>query len=65
MTVYVVCSGESGEGQSPVAVFTNSADAREFALGQPKCFDGEWVSIGKDIWQNGCDIVRIQKFVVQ
>lgn len=77
--VFIVSTGERGEGSSVVGVFTDESKATEVALSQEACF-GEWAEPmlhqgehkftdyrGREvtIWWNGCDFVQVVRHQVQ
>jgi hypothetical protein len=65
MRVWVVCEGESNEGQAPESVHATLEGARKAALAIKPVFSGGWDEIEENYWENGCDVVRIESFEVQ
>lgn len=69
MKVYVVCRGEYGEGDSPIAVHRYLENAIADALAQP--FHGDpWEEMPRpesDVkeWRSSCDRVSVRTFEIR
>lgn len=69
MIVYVVQSGEQGEGGSVNAIFKSKEAAIKFALELKPCFAGGWVKARgfteeRPKWINGCDYIEVEEWAV-
>jgi hypothetical protein len=64
MTVYIVESGEKGEGGSVDSVWSSHHAAVDAALKTKAHFAGGWELNRNDCWYNGCDYVRIVRMKV-
>lgn len=64
MIVYIVSQGEKHEGGQVITVHTREESAISAALNVPTSFIGDWVSKGKNYWENGCDYVTVTKHYV-
>lgn len=67
MSVFIISTGERGEGSTVQAVASTIEKAIEIALAQ-ECWGGEWKpsanhrgQAGRWVWSSGCDYVSIEK----
>jgi len=62
MKVYIISRGEKSEGSNIVDIFNERKKAVECALAQQTHFEGGWVKIDDNYYENGCDFVSVQRF---
>jgi len=60
VTIYIVLSGEFGDGGLVKGVSATIEQARAAALSMRACFAGGWMPDGAERWRNGCDRVWIE-----
>jgi len=65
MKVFIVMHGEKCQGGSVKSVHKNESDAIKAALSVRTCFEGGWVEDGENEWENGCDFVSVQEWIVK
>ena len=65
MFIYLVESGEQHEGGHVTSVHKNYGYAWERALDTKTNFEGGWVEVREDYWENGCDFVRVVKLELE
>jgi len=66
MEVYIAITGEQFEASSIIGVFDEYEKAEKKVLDEECHFDGGWKKTGKfSYWENGCDYISIEKWIVE